>query len=123
MQKILLLKKRRFFMRNDILSFAITFGALVPLVNNVLNPEFLYLKFFMILAAFFNSLFFLITETNAKYRAKHRFIPIKDINEASHVQVIKKNKYKKTEIDVLPLVRSKIEVEEGIREKVIFFFR
>ena len=68
MEKIELLYKKPFLLRYDILSFIITFMIITPIINSLLIVDYLYLKFFMIIGLFFNCLFYLISETNNKYK-------------------------------------------------------
>lgn len=62
------------------------YGILAPAVYNLFDIEFLYMKFFLVLLLFFNCLYYLIVETNDKYKADARYNLTKDIKLATHVK-------------------------------------
>lgn len=120
---ITLLKSKPFLLRYDILSFIILYGILTPIIYNLIDIEFLYLKFILVITFFFNCIFYLITETNPKYKARNRYDQVKDIKLATHVKFVKKNKLKGEEVDVLELKNLKIKLDNSDTRRVVYFYR
>ena len=122
MKQINLLRKRPIWLRTDILSFIVIYLGLLPLIYTTLPIEEIYIKFFFVVLFFFNCLFFFVCETNQKYKAQHRFIDTKNIEEATHINFVERERSGRVSHQVELLERIVVKLESGKDEPVTFFY-